>query len=744
LDIKELSSASDSITIVKSFELSKSCSLLLASNDSEKENEGRRIIINVLDNWNKIPKATYDVWISLIESAGFYPYLELERERKGLDCNSTSAKIRKEFHKSEFTGKYLHEVQKEHSDILMEGDKNLIVSAPTSFGKSLLIEEVVASKKYKNIVVIQPTLALLDETRKKLSKYKNDYKIIVKTSQEPSLTKGNLFLLTAERVTEYPNFPSIDFFVIDEFYKLSPSMDKERFDVLNNAFNLIVTKHAAKFYLLGPNIDKIPTGFEDKFNARFEKTSYALVDVREVDKTSKEFGDRGPKHAKKVIALYKLLLELKDKQTIIYCSSPESVRGLARGFYYFLEKEVKSNGLTVKKQELPIIQWIKENLGETWSLTKCLNYGIGIHDAALQKHITTSIIQYFNDNKLNFLFCTSTIIEGVNTSAKNVIYFGHSKGLRTPINYFDYSNIKGRAGRMMVHYTGEVYNFNTPPEKTDIEIDIPIYDQKALSEEILINIPEGEVKNKESEQYKNLMSIPQEERELFRKNGVSIEGQKIVLELLKKNIHKEYNNLNWTGKPEFKQLEYVFTLAWNLLKKGESKGGVKDAFALTTVTNKYIYFGNIMGVVKNSYIHYLNERAAGAKGYKDMTDEEIFDEVVRKTFWIQRHWFYYKVPKWLNVISNLQEFVCKKNGLTPGNYTYLSNLIENEFVRKNLSILVEYGVPQSAILKLKDLIANDLGEDQVLEEIKNRHLLQKANLILYEKLKKWRTSKRFF
>ncbi len=63
----------------------------------------------------------------------------------------------------------------------MESDKNLIVSAPTSFGKSLLIEDIVASRKYKNIVIIQPTLALLDETRKKL---KNTEKIIKLLSKQ--------------------------------------------------------------------------------------------------------------------------------------------------------------------------------------------------------------------------------------------------------------------------------------------------------------------------------------------------------------------------------------------------------------------------------------------------------------------------------------------------------------------------------------------------------------------------------
>ena len=125
-----------------------------------------------------------------------------------------------------------------------------------------MIQEIVASKRFKNIVVIQPTLALLDETRRNLNKYKQEYKIIVRTTQDPSIEKGNLFLLTAERVMEYDKFPKIDFFVIDEFYKLSPKMDPARSDILNNAFNLLANDHGSRFYMLGPNIDEIPQGFE--------------------------------------------------------------------------------------------------------------------------------------------------------------------------------------------------------------------------------------------------------------------------------------------------------------------------------------------------------------------------------------------------------------------------------------------------------------------------------------------------
>jgi len=266
------------ISIDESFSFAKISSILLRTTG----NEGRKIIIYVLDNWNKFPSETIEIWTDLIESAGFYPYLEKEKEK--LKFNNLAGEIRKESHFSgNLDGKYFHEEQKYLKEIL-ESSKNLIVSAPTSFGKSLLIEEFVANKKFKNIVVIQPTLALLDETRKKLKKYKEDYKIIVRTSQEPSEETGNLFLLTAERVMEYQNLPQVDFFVIDEFYKLSAKRDDERSDVLNNAFyKLLQNLPQPQFYLLGPNIDGISEGFEEKYNAVFYRTNYSLIENKTID-----------------------------------------------------------------------------------------------------------------------------------------------------------------------------------------------------------------------------------------------------------------------------------------------------------------------------------------------------------------------------------------------------------------------------------------------------------------------------
>jgi len=746
----------EEISFDESFEYCKICSKFLR--DEEEDENGRKILINIVENWEKINKDTHEIWVELLEAEGFYPYIEKEK----FDLNFTTSKFRKEMSKSEYLDYYLHDEQLVVKNLIDSG-KNVIVSAPTSFGKSLLIEEIVAEGKYRNIVIIQPTLALLDETRKKLKKYSNQYKIIVRTSQEASEEKGNLFLLTAERVMEYHELPKIDFLIIDEFYKLSATRDDERSDVLNNAFHLLLSRDNVKFYLLGPNIDGISEGFAEKYNAAFYKTDYSLVEQNIIDIYTKEKKFPTPKKENKEKALFNLLLELKNEQTMIYCSSPASARKLAKSFFDFIQDKLDVTG-----EEISLIEWIKKNVSKDWSLVNFLKYGIAFHDGALQKHITSSIITYFNDKKINFLFCTSTIIEGVNTSAKNIIIFDSKKG-RADIDYFDYSNIKGRAGRMMIHYTGNVYNFNPPLNKdSNLIIDIPFFQQKPIKDEVLIHLNDNEVKYKESKQYKKIKELSTEEKELFKRNGVLVNGQRNILEILRREINSKRDLIIWNGYPAYEQLEYILALAWdNLLKDGETTSPM-NRNNLPRVVFGYSKEKTIFWLVNDTYNN-LKEKRDWANSnqedilekyknlskenkkkykkqdeYKKMTwsrpyfrknDKELYDEAIRESFNILRHWFQYKVPKWLRVINSLQEFVSNKRGITSGNYTYYADIIESDFVRDNLSILLEYGIPKSAIKKLESVIDKDLAEDQVVKIVKNQKIIDKSNLLLYEKEK---------
>lgn len=154
------------LSVDECFSIAMSCSKLLSSGDSNDEREARIIVIHILNNWKKVPSELYPIWTDIIESIGFYPYIEKNPQTMKMQCLSDELR-QKTFLSDYLPSTYLHREQKKLSNYLMSG-KNVIASAPTSFGKSLLIEELVASQKYKNIVIIQPTLALLDETRIKL------------------------------------------------------------------------------------------------------------------------------------------------------------------------------------------------------------------------------------------------------------------------------------------------------------------------------------------------------------------------------------------------------------------------------------------------------------------------------------------------------------------------------------------------------------------------------------------------
>ncbi len=698
----------------------KECMRLLNANKKTEANA--RIIVaieGILENGTQYGP----MWASIMEAAGFYPYLS--KYRDVFQNNDTTSMIAQEFFASDnMDGIYFHEEQKE---ILkkIEAERNMIVSAPTSFGKSLLIEEVVASQKYKNIIIIQPTLALLDETRKKLSRYIDYYKLIVHTSQEPDSNRGNIFLFTAERVLEYQKFPTIEFFVLDEFYKLSKKRDDERADLLNNAFHNVIRKYNCKFMLLGPNIDDISCGFAYKYDAEFFKTNYSLVLNEEIniyEQHKGKFGDRGQKRDYKQNVLFELLFELKGQPTLIFCSSPERVRKLSKAYVEFLKEK---KGWQAKK-EVPLNEWIDKNVTKNWSLSELLRHSIGIHDGALPKHITSSIISYFAEGEVDCLFCTTTIIEGVNTCAQNIIYFDKTKGYRVPIDYFDYCNIKGRAGRMMVHFTGKIYNFNEPPKPELTIVDIPFYEQENISDEILINLEQDEMKYPEKEQNQYILNLPEDIKRIFKQNGVSVRGQEKILKELAKE--ENYKNIFWSGKPSYEQLSFVLELAWNnLLRDGETTRPMTFS-KLVKLTFDYGNGTSVKDMIASDFQYRTKDKKLEIKEKK-----EILDESIQSIFQIVRHWFQYKVPKWIGVINSLQEYVCSKNGKRVGSYAYYASLIEHDAIPENIALLLEYNIPSSTIKKMLGFLPLDLKDQELVDYIFKNKVHERENLLEYEK-----------
>lgn len=325
-NIKEILKYSELKNYEENFELIKYISSIVDTSDA------RKVIIHILDIWENVNNNAKEMWIDLIGRAGFYPYyIEKVCQEEQLTL-SFQDQIKTEFFKSDHLPNiYFHQQQKEIEIALSNGD-NIAVSAPTSFGKSLLIEEIVARKQFCNILIIQPTLALIDETRKKLSKYKGDYNLIINTRQK--VLKKNIFILTAERVLEFPNLPSIDFFVIDEFYKICNRLNDSRIDSLNVAL-LRVMKHNTQAMFLTPTVDSLSEAFREKYKVAFFKTDYALVNTNiiEVRNRNNNLLSGNSKKNKLFEMLYN-----QEESSIVYVKSPNEAYKLAREYVDYLRK----------------------------------------------------------------------------------------------------------------------------------------------------------------------------------------------------------------------------------------------------------------------------------------------------------------------------------------------------------------------------------------------------------------------
>jgi late competence protein required for DNA uptake (superfamily II DNA/RNA helicase) len=700
-----------------SFDLSTYCSNLLSN--KEEENHGRDIVIRVRDAWDKIPESTKPIWNTLTEAAGLYPYVDPEKL-------SRSASIRYEYHKSPFLENvYLHEEQQTIS-IELQSKRSVVVSAPTSFGKSLLIEELIASRIYKQLVIIQPTLALLDETRKKLLKYRDNYKIIVSTNQEPDESKGNIFLFTGERVVEYAKFPPIEFFVIDEFYKLSLERDDDRAISLNQAFHKLL-KLTSKFYLLGPMIKSIPVSFKQKFELTWFPTEFATVAVDEISLEIKDKLKAKEKKEVKKNSLFELLAKTEE-QTLIYCSSPNKATALCLEFIEYLKTHNHPTNLSNTTDNKEMIDWIAENVNKRWSLIPSLNFGSAFHHGALPRHLGSSIVDAFNQGSVRWLFCTSTLIEGVNTSAKNVILFDKEKGTKQ-IDFFDYKNIAGRSGRMKKHFIGNVYRFEKQPVQMELFVDIPLFNQENAPLEILISLDDNELESSAKKRLEEFNNLPTELQEVIKKNsGINIEGQKNMIAEIESQLQSNRTLLNWNSYPTYDQLNYVLDLCWrHLLKPGENKADIRNAGQLSVLTIKYSRLQSTSALINDT----IND---------NYWKEQIPDEqarIDRLSFFIlniTRHWFDYKLPKWLSVVSELQEYVLKKNKLPYGNYSFFATSLEHGFLPSNLAALTEYDIPFSAISKLKSILNQDRTPEMLItlvNQLSNEEL-QKRGLLPYE------------
>ncbi len=423
---------------------------------SNKDNEAREELIKLLDyHYNNQIKYT-PLINHLIRETGLFPYLNVE-------TSNWEERYIYEVFKVDVGNEIPVTLHREQSFLLKKllNGQSLAISAPTSFGKSFVIDAFIKLKNPNNILIIVPTIALTDETRRRLyKKFARDYKIITTTEVEPA--EKNIFIFPQERAINYLNkIESFDLLIIDEFYKASSKFDKERSPSLVKAIIKLGEKSKQK-YFLAPNISTL---IDNPFTQDME---FIHLDFNTVFLEKHEYYQEINKDSQKKSEKLLEILNTKATKSLIYAGTYANIDSIST---------ILLTNTTETKRDLLIqfSEWLGKNYDYNWSLTNLIKRGTGIHNGRLHRSLSQIQIRLFEDPLgLDNIISTSSIIEGVNTSAENVIIWMNKNG-RSGLNDFTYKNIMGRGGRMFKHFVGKIYILDKPPalEETQLNIEFP-------------------------------------------------------------------------------------------------------------------------------------------------------------------------------------------------------------------------------------------------------------------------------
>lgn len=593
---------------------------------------------------------------------------------------------------------------------LFNQHKRLIVSAPTSFGKSRIIEEIIIHNDYINIAIILPTIALLSETYIRFNSnsiIKENYNLINSLGLANTINKynKNIFILTPEKMDmlldERPDL-KIDFFVMDEIYKIQD--DEDRKSVFSNCLYRL-SKMKTDFYLIGPYFDDFSPSFREKTKSFFEKfnseivqkDTYNIFDVEESG-TYTLGGKKIRKLRDGKKNLRNILLNI-DGQTLIYNYRKDYVENLTNDVLKILDNKV----LNVDSD---LIDYISDNISSEWSLVKALKKGIAFHHGAVPRYIQTEIIDSFNNREIDIIVCTTTITEGVNTSAKNVILYSNVLGKKDkPLTGFEVKNIKGRAGRFRVHFIGRVFYFHETFENDKDVILVDYYDKNELSSEELIQIDKEDLNDENLKTRNNI-------EEQLHKN-------KIPFSLVKQNkyipIHKQIALINFLrSKPIYLQLAYF---------KGNrpEKQQLDEIFNLTReflfndrdFNDKSFIYWELSRLLK----YYIYHNPSIKQIISEQKYSKSIDSKIRSTFKLITHYFEFAFPRYFRAFENIYNFVynehynvIEKDGIS---LKYIITLLEFGFVKENEIALKEAGLPNDIVRKVSEKFKDCSSLEQV-------------------------------
>lgn len=402
----------------------------------------------------------------------------------------------------------------------LQKEKFYSYSGPTSMGKTFVIRKFIINQiknNYKkNYVVVVPTKALISEITSdfitelnSLLKEKN-YKVINTYSETNENDKYNYVMVyTQERLLSHLINSSIkvNYVFIDEAHKLFYKDTRTMYfykilDILRNQdnvpniyFSAPLIKNPNEFLDLLPEIGtKSSSVFEfTPVNQQKFMIDYNSKNIRIYNDLSSNFIELEYEKIERFDINYILNQLGENRKNLVYCESKKEA------INYALEYSKNRKPIEENEYLNKVKKYIKDEIHEDYWLIDMLSKGVAYHIGYIPNSIRKHIENLYKEKTINTIFCTSTLLEGVNLPADNLFINVKDKA-KIISNEIDFKNLIGRVGRIKYNLIGNVFIIPNGSPKlmntcTEL-IENDVSDKELSIKKVLSTIAKKEIINK--------------------------------------------------------------------------------------------------------------------------------------------------------------------------------------------------------------------------------------------------------
>lgn len=421
----------------------------------------------------------------------------------------------------------------------LKAKRRLALTAPTSTGKSFILQNFLASLfedgEPRTVVYLVPTRALIAQVshdlRKILYQPSSSSVASIEITTVPveagaELPTRAIYVMTQERLQLMLNSHSVlaaDVVIVDEAHSIA---DGARGVLLQWVIeDLIQRRPEVQLLFASPGVRNLGVfgrllGLNDieplPSNEPTVAQNFLCLTVRDpakggatlylLDKNAAPVQITEITFERRTSTRIEKLVNAAERigwgaSNIVYANGAGDAEHIALA----LAARFESQETTAQREALATL--VQEAVHRSYALVECVRRGVAFHYAHMPTQVRQAVERAVIEGDINYLVCTSTLLSGVNLPAKNVFMCRPEKGSQVPLESVDFWNLAGRAGRLLKEFQGNIFlidyfDWKKKPLTQERESDIvPAIESGMLAkrEQLLTVIAQAEGRDNELE-----------------------------------------------------------------------------------------------------------------------------------------------------------------------------------------------------------------------------------------------------